>query len=71
MSFICAGVNSLVRMILMSLDVLAFDAGLHGADVLLGRAVARFATDARLGPGRVVGVGRQVVVRREFASRGS
>ena len=50
----------------MSFDVLAVDAGFHGADVLFGRAVARLATDARLGPGGVVGVGCQVVVRREF-----
>ena len=44
----------------------AFFAGLHRTNVLFGRAVARLATDARLGPRRVVGVGRQVVVRREF-----
>ena len=40
--------------------------GLHRADVLLGRAVTRLATDARLGPRRVVGVGGQVVVCRQL-----
>ena len=47
------------------LDVLrrgAVDGGFHRADVLFRRAVTRFAANARLGPGRVVGVGCQVVV---------
>ena len=67
MSFICAGVNSLVRMILMSLEFSPRTPVSMASDVLVRRAVARFATDARLGPGGVVGVAAEVVVGRQLA----
>ena len=67
MSFICA-VAELERA--DELDVFrgaAFDAGLHGLDVLAAGTMARLATDARLAPCSAVGVGGNVVVGRQLA----
>ena len=63
-----AGVNSLVRMILMSCRRCRPSAAACMARTCSPAGpVARLATDARLAPGGVVGVGGQVVVRRQLA----
>ena len=56
-----------MRMILMSWTLPGSAACFHRTEVLAGRAVTRFATDARLAPGGFVGVAGQVVVRAQLA----